>query len=128
MQLNHDASNRYAALAVTVSYLGRSRTYNSLWLFGGANLLPIDLIVGNSVLATIATKEVVPNTLLEGKLYASSPGVRSWLQTHQLPDAAHGQSGMLPSFYRAVWRDPFCGIRILREVSASHHPHATIQP
>jgi hypothetical protein len=89
MQGNHDTSTRYAALTVTVSYLGHSRTYNSLWFFGGPSIIPVDLVVGNGVLGNFAAiNDVVPHTLLEAKPFASSPGVRSWLQTHQLADAA----------------------------------------
>jgi hypothetical protein len=90
LQGNHDTSTRYAALTVTVTYEGRSRTYNSLWFFGGApsDPLPVDMIVGNPNLSSMSASDITPHTLLEAKIYASSPGVRAWLQTHQLPDAA----------------------------------------
>jgi hypothetical protein len=89
MRGNHDTSTRYAAVTVTVSYLGHSRAYNSLWFFGGPSIIPVDLVVGNGILGDFAAiNDVLPHTLLEAKPFASSPGVRSWLQTHQLADVA----------------------------------------
>ena len=80
---------RYVALTVTVSYLGRTRTYNALWLFDGPDpVLPVDLVTGNSILYSLYQHTVVPNTLLEVKSLASDPSVRKWLQTHQVPDSA----------------------------------------
>jgi hypothetical protein len=89
MSKNLRSYKRYAAVTVMVSYLGRSRTYNSLWLFDGVDpVLPVDFVTGHSDLSTFYKRAVVPTTLLETKSMGSNPAVRQWLQTHQLPDAA----------------------------------------
>jgi hypothetical protein len=83
--------DRYAALTVTVSYLGRSLTYKSLWLFDSSHkqpVLPVDLITGNSILAEFVTRDATPNALLDTRLFSTSPAVRQWLQTHQIPDGS----------------------------------------
>jgi hypothetical protein len=116
MQGNHDTRNRYTALTVTVSYLGHSRTYNSLWFFGGPKLIPVDLVVGNGALADIAANDVVPNTLLEAKPYASSPGVRSWLQTHQL------------LAYLGANREALTGFDKCRDTHGAGNVRITLQP
>lgn len=55
---------RYGAYTVTVTFHGRSRTYNAAFLFGMDNgkekYLPVDLIVGNSALEHFATTKVYP--------------------------------------------------------------------
>lgn len=83
--------DRYAALTVTVSYLGRSHTYKSLWMFDSSGkhpVVPIDLITGNSVLAEFVTRDVTPTALLDTRMFSTRPAVRQWLQTHQIPDGS----------------------------------------
>jgi hypothetical protein len=83
--------DRYAALTVTVSYLGRSHTYKSLWLFDSSGkhpVIPGDLITGNSVLAELVTRDVTPTALLDTRMFSTRPAVRQWLQAHQIPDGS----------------------------------------
>jgi hypothetical protein len=83
--------DRYAALTVTVSYLGRSLTYKSLWLFdssGKQPVVPIDLITGNSVLAEFVTRDATPTALLDTRMFSTRPAVRQWLLVHQIPDGS----------------------------------------
>jgi hypothetical protein len=78
--------SRYVALALTVRFQGRSRTYKSLWYFG-SDILPVDPITGNNILNDFATRSAFPSVLTDTSLH-SQTGVSEWLTSNQRYDSS----------------------------------------
>ena len=105
--------SRYAAFTVKVDFRGRSRTARAIFLFGKndkgeAELLPIDMLTGNSALSAFAKDSVYPATLLETYL-RENPGIADWLRSHMI-DNSLCQAGK-----REVCCDPIslsCGVAV----------------
>lgn len=81
--------SRYAAYRVTVSFEGRSRTYNAMFLFGTGTvpILAVDNVTNSSALTRLTDKSVYPAVLLESPI-ARKAGVAGWLKSHQVRDPA----------------------------------------
>ena len=89
--------SRYAAYRVTVSFEGRSRTYNAMFLFGTGTVpvLAADNVTNSSALTQLIDKSVYPAVLLESPV-ARKTGVAAWLKSHQVRDpACHGGNDKL---------------------------------
>jgi hypothetical protein len=84
---NKSKYSRYASYRVTVSYVGRSRSYNAMFLFGSGEVpvLVLDNVTNSSALATFVSKSVYPAVLLESSV-AQNPAVANWLKSHQVRD------------------------------------------
>jgi hypothetical protein len=83
------SANRYVQVSLIVTLAGRSRTYNSLFLFdakGNANA--IDLVVGSSAVNHFVLQPVYPHMLMEADYYTSNPVSRAWLATKQIPNCS----------------------------------------
>lgn len=78
---------RYASYHVTVTYGGRSRGYNAMFLFGTGDfpVLALDNVTNNSALTSFVQKSVYPAILLESKL-SRKPAVANWLKSNQVRD------------------------------------------
>lgn len=91
MQIEHaNWYSRYAAYTATVSFEGRSRTYNAVFLFGKNDkgedeVLPLDTVTGNSALHDLWKASVYPATLLETK-WRGHQAVTHWLKSNQVSD------------------------------------------
>ena len=90
MMDDHDYS-RYASCSITVSLEGRSKTYNSLFLFGqdktkAEKVLAIDLVAGNAAVTHYVDHSVYPSALLETDL-RSNPTIDKWLRANQVKSA-----------------------------------------
>lgn len=81
--------SRYAAYRVTVSFEGRSRSYNAMFLFGTGTvpILAVDNVTNSSALTQLIDKSVYPAVLLES-LMGRKTGVAGWLKAHQVRDPA----------------------------------------
>jgi len=73
--------SRYVTACITVRYQGKSRTYQTLWLFG-TETLPIDTVTGNNILADFVTKSAFPSILTDTSLH-SHAAVSAWLSANQ---------------------------------------------
>jgi hypothetical protein len=87
---------RYAAFTVTVDYLGKTRTYKAVFLFGtdkdgNLEIWPIDTVTNNPALHFFAKEDVYPTTFLDTSLRQKRV-VSDWLTAHQL-DNLKCQSG-----------------------------------
>jgi len=80
---------RYAAYHVMVSFKGRARGYNAMFLFGNGEkpVLALDNVTNNSALTAFVEESVYPAVLLESSL-ARHTGLANWLRTHQTYDPA----------------------------------------
>ena len=76
----------YVTATITVCYQNRSRTYRTLWLFG-SDILPVDLVTGNSILRDFATESAYPSVLTDTRL-RSHRAVNEWLISTQRFDAS----------------------------------------
>jgi hypothetical protein len=81
--------SRYAAYQVTVSFEGRSRSYQAMFLFGtgAVPVLAVDNVTNSSALTGLIDKSVYPAVLLESPI-ARKMGVAGWLKSHQVRDPA----------------------------------------
>lgn len=81
--------SRYAAYRVTISFEGRSRSYNAMFLFGtgAVPVLAVDNVTNSSALTRLTDKSVYPAVLLESPI-ARKAGVAGWLKAHQVRDPA----------------------------------------
>jgi hypothetical protein len=86
---NRTKYDRYASYRVTVSFEGRSRSYNAMFLFGSGDVpvLALDNVTNNSALTGLVDKSLYPAVLLESPV-ARKAGVADWLRSHQVRDPA----------------------------------------
>jgi len=86
---NRTQYERYASYKVTVSFQGRSRSYNAMFLFGSGDVpvLALDNITNNSALTGLVDKSLYPAVLLESSI-ARKAGVVGWLKSQQVRDPA----------------------------------------
>ena len=86
---NNSTYDRYASYHVRVTYQGRSRSYEAMFLFGSGEIpvLALDNVTNNSALTSIVDKSVYPSVLLESPA-SRQLGVAAWLRSHQIRDAA----------------------------------------
>jgi hypothetical protein len=85
---NNSVYSRYVSYKATVTFEGKSRTYNAMFLFGSGDvpILALDNVTNNSALTFFASNEAYPTTLLETSL-SQRPLVSDWLKAHQIVDA-----------------------------------------
>ncbi|HTP89093.1 MAG TPA: hypothetical protein VMJ34_19210 [Bryobacteraceae bacterium] len=81
---------RYAAFRVHLSYQGRERRYNALFLFGNdengrATVLPIDEVIDNSALLRLSHPSTVPGPLLRREALRRAP-VKAFIESIHGPD------------------------------------------
>jgi len=86
---NRTRYERYASYRVTVSFQGRARSYNAMFLFGSGDVpvLALDNVTNNSALTGLVDKSVYPAVLLESPL-GRKAAVADWLRSHQVRDPA----------------------------------------
>jgi len=86
---NRTQYERYASYRVTVSFQGRSRSYNGMFLFGSGDVpvLALDNVTNNSALIGLVDKSLYPAVLLESSI-ARKAGVIGWLKSQQVRDPA----------------------------------------
>jgi hypothetical protein len=84
---NMSTYSRYARYSVTVTFQGRSRGYNAMFLFGTGEepVLVLDNVTNNSALNFFVKNSVYPAVLLRKS--SKEPGVAAWLRSHQVRDA-----------------------------------------
>jgi len=84
---NSSMYSRYATYHVRVSYDGRSRSYNAMFLFGTGSVpvLVVDTVTNNSALGALMQESLYPAVLLESRLSQIS-AVANWLKKHQASD------------------------------------------
>ncbi|HEU5415415.1 MAG TPA: hypothetical protein VFW31_16730 [Candidatus Angelobacter sp.] len=86
---------RYAAISVTATYDGQSRSYRSLFLFGTdpsglERVLPVDTVVGGPALTFFLNNSVYPAVLFEPEI--SKIGfVSQWLRSNAITGIGAGQ-------------------------------------
>jgi hypothetical protein len=86
------SANRYVQVALIVTLAGRSRAYNSLFLFDvGGNASAIDLVAGSSAVNHFMLLQVYPHILLETDYYTKNPATRAWLTTKQVANCSSGE-------------------------------------
>ncbi len=86
------SANRYVQVALIVTLAGRSRAYNSLFLFDAeGNASAIDPVVGSSAVNHFILHQVYPHILLETDHYTKNPVTRAWLTTKQVANCSSGE-------------------------------------
>jgi len=81
---------RYCAYTVTVTFEGRSRTYQADFFFGPEGQPDSgDMVValGGGALPELLVKPVYPQVLIEPTAYGKNPTVRAFLEANQRSDA-----------------------------------------
>jgi hypothetical protein len=85
-------ATRYVQVSLIVTLAGRSRTYNSLFLFDAkGNASVIDLVVGSSAVNYFILQPVYPHILMENDYYTGNSVTRSWLATKQVSNCSTGE-------------------------------------
>ena len=86
------SANRYVQVSLIVTLAGRSRAYNSLFLFDAkGNVNAIDPVVGSSAVNHFVLKPVYPHMLMENDYYSSNSVTRAWLATKQVTNCSTGE-------------------------------------
>lgn len=79
------SANRYVQVSLIVTLAGRSRTYNSLFLFDAkGNASALDPVVGSSAVNHFVLRPVYPHMLMETDYYSSRAVTRVWLAAKQV--------------------------------------------
>lgn len=84
---NEGLYSRYVTATVTARFQNQSRTYRTLWLFSGSDLMAIDTVTGNFILRSFATESAYPSVLTDTHL-RSRTVVNDWLNSAQRFDAS----------------------------------------
>lgn len=78
-------ANRYVEVSLSVTLAGKSRGYQSLFLFDPkGDVLAVDSVVGNSALTHFVTQPVYPSILLKSRYYSHKPATQLWLNGKQV--------------------------------------------
>jgi hypothetical protein len=84
------SATRYVQVSLIVTLAGRSRAYNSLFLFDAkGNASALDPIVGSSAVNHFILQPVYPHLLMETDHYTRNSITRSWLATKQIPSCSN---------------------------------------
>jgi hypothetical protein len=77
------APTRYVTATITVTFQGKSRTYNTLWLFGSWGFTGLDGVVTDPV--PFAKEGTFPSVLTDTSA-RSRPAVKEWLESNKKTD------------------------------------------